>query len=75
MFCGDALALSLAQAMIQKKWDLALLPVHRIFVYLPLEHAEDLKMQDLAIQKYSELAQCPTQWVRRPVWPHMELPF
>lgn len=54
-FSGDALALPAARAMLAAGHDLALDPVQRVFVYLPLEHAEDLTAQDESVRLFAEL--------------------
>lgn len=56
-FAGDALALKAAQAMLTRGDDAALLPVQRAFVYLPLEHAEDLAAQQRCVSLFSHLAE------------------
>jgi uncharacterized protein (DUF924 family) len=49
-FAQDALALECAHQAIARGDDLGLLPVHRQFLYLPLEHAEDLAEQERCIE-------------------------
>lgn len=49
-FATDARALSLALEGIEKGHDRELHPLQRLFFYLPLEHAEDLAMQDRAVE-------------------------
>lgn len=41
-------------------------PVERSFFYLPLEHAEDLERQNLAIEAYSQLIQDVPEQYRQP---------
>lgn len=53
-FASDPIALNLTLEGIEKKHDLELEPIERIFMYLPLEHAEDLEMQDLCAAKFRE---------------------
>lgn len=55
-FSGDALAQDAARKMLAAGMDAALLPVQRIFVYLPLEHAEDLQLQDESVRLFTRLA-------------------
>lgn len=55
-FAGDALALAAAQAMLAAAQDAALLPVQRVFVYLPFEHSESLAIQDQSIHLFTALA-------------------
>ena len=54
-FAGDALALAAARAMIAAGQDRLLLPVKRSFVYLPFEHAEDLRAQDESVHLFAQL--------------------
>ena len=54
-FAGDALALAAATAMVAAKQDRSLLPVQRMFVYLPFEHAEDLGRQDESLRLFTQL--------------------
>lgn len=55
-FAGDARALSLALALVDDGSHHALLPVQRWFVYLPLEHAEDLALQQRCVALFEALA-------------------
>jgi uncharacterized protein (DUF924 family) len=54
-FAGDARALALALGLIDSGEHLALHPLERWFVYLPLEHAEDLPMQDRSVALFTAL--------------------
>jgi uncharacterized protein (DUF924 family) len=51
----QALALSLAALDAGEAGQLA--PIERVFLYLPLEHAESLSMQDRSVALYEALAQ------------------
>jgi uncharacterized protein (DUF924 family) len=55
-FAGDALALAAASAMLDRGDDAVLLPVQRCFVYLPLEHSEDLAVQQRSVALFTKLA-------------------
>ena len=55
-FAGDAQALAIALQLIDSGAHLALHPLQRWFVYLPLEHAEDLALQDRSVALFSALA-------------------
>lgn len=55
-FAYDALSLALAMEMIQRGEDAHVTPIERVFVYLPLEHAESMAMQDLSVALYEKLA-------------------
>lgn len=54
-FAGDALAQAAAQAMLADGQDGELAPVQRVFAYLPLEHAEDLRLQDESVRLFTVL--------------------
>ncbi len=54
-FAADPLALELAQDAIGRGWDKTLPPERRLFVYLPLEHAEDGAMQALSVARIATL--------------------
>ncbi|MEL8055293.1 MAG: DUF924 family protein [Pseudomonadota bacterium] len=56
-FASDPLALSLTKDALSKGEETGLSEVERIFLYLPLEHSEDMADQDLSVQKYTDLAQ------------------
>lgn len=55
-FAGDAQALAATRAMVDAGWDRQLPPARRAFVYMPLEHAEDLGAQDEAVRQFTTLA-------------------
>lgn len=54
-FAQDALALQWCLEGLEEKVDLQLEPIERVFFYLPLEHSEELRMQDLACHKFADL--------------------
>lgn len=54
-FAQDELALSLCLVGIDKGHDVALRPIERVFFYLPLEHAENLEMQDKCVRLFETL--------------------
>lgn len=56
-FAGDHLALQAALDMIEAGDDQLLPPLQRAFVYLPLEHAEDMAMQEQAVVLFTRLAE------------------
>jgi len=56
-FAGDGRALALAVEAMEKGLELQLPEVLRIFVYLPLEHAEDPAMQRRSVLAFAALAQ------------------
>lgn len=55
-FAGDALALSAARQLVASSAHLALSPLERVFVYMPFEHAEDARMQEQAVELFTDLA-------------------
>ena len=54
-FAGDKRALAAAMAMVGARHDEQLLPVQRVFVYLPFEHAEGIVMQEEALRLFNRL--------------------
>ena len=52
----DARALAACMEGIQLGHDRQLAPVERTFFYLPMEHAEDRKIQTLSVQQFDALA-------------------
>ena len=54
-FAGDKRALAAAMAMVGSRQDENLLPVQRVFVYLPFEHAEGMVMQEEALRLFNRL--------------------
>ena len=44
-FAYDRFALQAAKRLVQKRWDRQLLPVERMFAYLPFQHSESLADQ------------------------------
>jgi uncharacterized protein (DUF924 family) len=55
-FAGDALALAAAQQLVDSGAHLDLTPLERWFAYMPFEHAEDGRMQELSVQLFTALA-------------------
>jgi len=49
-FASDAKALKTAKEAVKKKFDLELLPVQRMFLYLPYEHSENIEDQDQSVK-------------------------
>ena len=58
-FAGDSQALALALKGIERGHDQAVLPMARIFCYLPLEHAEDAAMQERSVVLFQSLRDAP----------------
>lgn len=55
-FAGDARALSLAKSLVAMGADKTLTGVQRQFVYLPFEHAEDVRLQRESLRLFGQLA-------------------
>lgn len=60
-FMFDRMARALVLEGMQRGDDQALYPVERAFFYLPLEHAEDLQMQNLSVTSYQKLLETAPQ--------------
>lgn len=58
-FSSDALALEAARRMVDSRWDRALMPVERMFAYLPFQHSESLEDQERSCALYETLAGFP----------------
>lgn len=54
-FASDPRALALAQEAVTSGRHLGLPPIHRVFLYLPLEHAEDLEIQNQCVELFEAL--------------------
>ena len=55
-FAGDAAALELVQPVLASGRHEALPPIHQVFLFMPLEHCEDLAAQEECIRLFSKLA-------------------
>jgi uncharacterized protein (DUF924 family) len=55
-FATDPQALALSLDALAAGEDRQLAPIERVFLYLPLEHAESIEMQDRAVSLYEKLA-------------------
>lgn len=58
-FATDDRALEIARYAIEQNYDRQLLPVQRWFIYLPLEHSENLAHQKTAVQLFASLDENP----------------
>lgn len=54
-FENDHLAQKLALSLILTDYEKQLTLPERIFLYMPLEHAEDIRLQELSVEKFYEL--------------------
>jgi uncharacterized protein (DUF924 family) len=57
-FATDAQARYWARMVIAQGWDATLLPVERLFAYLPFVHSEALSDQDQAVRLMASLPDC-----------------
>ena len=55
-FAHDPLALKWCMEGMALKQDIELPFIGRVFFYLPLEHSETIEMQNLSVEKFTELA-------------------
>lgn len=51
---NDPKAVEVARYAIDNGFDMQLWPIHRLFIYLPFEHAEDLGLQKLSLDKFDQ---------------------
>jgi uncharacterized protein (DUF924 family) len=58
-FETDPIALSVAAHILEHRWDAAMKPVERLFVYLPYEHSEVLQTQERSLELFRSLAAFP----------------
>lgn len=58
-FATDPLALAATNFALDRQFDQALLPVQRWFIYLPLEHDENLANQERSVQLFLALKDDP----------------
>ncbi len=54
-FAGDARALGLARLAVEEGIDAGMPAIHRVFLYIPFEHAEDLVAQNEGIAHFDRL--------------------
>ena len=54
-FEQSLLAVPIVENSLQKNFDQKVMPIKRVFYYLPLEHAEDIKMQELSVELFTKL--------------------
>ncbi|MEX2453725.1 MAG: DUF924 family protein [Rhodospirillaceae bacterium] len=64
-FAADPVALSVARHIVAQPWHDRLLPVQRLFAYLPFEHSEDMADQRRAVELFTAMEDHPGrgQWV------------
>lgn len=61
-FASDPLALAVTRHALAQGFDLALSDPQRLFLYLPLEHAEDPAAQDQCVHLFAERTRVP-EWL------------
>jgi uncharacterized protein (DUF924 family) len=71
-FAYDAYTAALCLAAVHTGQDLALKPIQRVFLYMPLQHFEDLQGQETGVALYERLAHENEEW---PVFADEFLPF
>lgn len=54
-FAADALAVSLTLHAIDRGWEDRYPPDRRIFLYMPLMHAEDVPLQERSVERFTAL--------------------
>lgn len=55
-YAGDAIAMGLTFTAMERGWDDELDPLEAFFLYLPLEHQEDIHLQHLCVERMKALA-------------------
>jgi uncharacterized protein (DUF924 family) len=71
-FAYDAYTAALCLTAVHTGQDLALKPIQRVFLYMPLQHFEDLQGQETGVALYERLARENSEW---PVFKNEFLPF
>jgi uncharacterized protein (DUF924 family) len=71
-FAYDAYTAALCLAAVHTGQDQMLRPIERAFLYMPLQHAEDLQAQQASVQLFERLAHDNPEW---PVFSEEFLPF
>lgn len=61
-FAYDAQTAAWCLAAVHTGQDRSLLPIQRVFLYMPLQHAEDLQAQETGLQLYQRLARENAEW-------------
>ena len=56
-YSADLLALNWCLSGIHEKLEKQLRPIEQVFFYLPLEHAEDLSLQHLCVERFQQLVE------------------
>ena len=61
-FSNDSYTAALCLAAAHTGQDKALKPIQRAFLYMPLQHFEDLQVQEAGVQLYERLAEENPEW-------------
>ena len=61
-FGSDPAARAVARGALDRGWDREMLPVQRLFLYLPFEHSEDVADQELCVERTAALGNA--EWTR-----------
>ena len=61
-FAYDARTAAWCLAAVHTGQDRPLKPIERVFLYMPLQHFEDLQAQDTGVQLYERLARENSEW-------------
>lgn len=64
-FSSDSAALAASESLVGRGFDRPLLPVERVFAYLPFEHAEDLAAQRRSLALFETLDSGYRDYARR----------
>lgn len=54
-FGSDSIALQFALDVLHEGYESQLRPIERVFIYLPLEHSEDLLLQNRSVELFKQL--------------------
>lgn len=75
MYTYDEKALSLAQWAVDSGLDQEVHPFERLFLYLPFEHSEDLRMQEKSLELFAKMRDegpAPIQKILASYWDYAE---
>lgn len=61
-FAWDAQTAAWCLAAVHTGQDRLLRPIQRVFLYMPLQHSEDLQAQETSVQLYERLARENAEW-------------
>lgn len=61
-FAWDAQTTAWCLAAVHTGQDRSLKPIQRVFLYMPLQHSEDLQAQETGVQLYTRLARENAEW-------------